>query len=163
MKKIFMAALAALASLSASADSGDQAIGIHGQYATDMENIGIGVKYQYYLTDHFRVEGVADYFIRKNGFDMWDAKLNVHYLVPMGNSISIYPILGLNYTHTELELEPSSFDKGGLYKRDSFGFNGGAGVQYDFSDDWNIHFELKYQTITKYDTPIFSFGIAHTF
>lgn len=46
-----------------------------------MQNIGLGVKYQYNITDAIRLEGVGNYYLKTDGFSMWDINVNGHYLL----------------------------------------------------------------------------------
>ena len=64
MKKYFLIIFAALISLGASAQKGEQNIGAHVLFGTDMSNFGIGAKYQYNVTNAIRLEGVADYYLK---------------------------------------------------------------------------------------------------
>ena len=61
---------------SAFAQKGIQAAGVHLSYGTEIESFGIGVKYQYMITDNIRLEPSMNYFFENNGVDMFD-----HFLI----------------------------------------------------------------------------------
>ena len=54
-------------SLSASAQAGDKALGAQFVFGSQTNNIGFGVKGQYYVTDHLRGEASFDYFLKNKG------------------------------------------------------------------------------------------------
>lgn len=68
MKKLFLVLCVAFVSLSASAQKGEHNIGAQVLYGTDASNFGIGVKYQYNITDAIRLEAVGDYYLETDGF-----------------------------------------------------------------------------------------------
>ena len=82
---------------SAFAQKGIQAAGVHLNYGTKIESFGIGVKYQYNITDNIRLEPSMNYFFANNNVDMFDINANVHYLFPMASNIRIYPLAGLTF------------------------------------------------------------------
>ena len=47
---------------SAFAQKGIQSAGVHLSYGTEIESFGIGVKYQYMITDNIRLEPSMNYF-----------------------------------------------------------------------------------------------------
>lgn len=174
MKKIFLAMCVALVCLNASAQKDEQNVGAHVLYGTNMSNIGLGVKYQYNVTDAIRLEGVGDYYLKKDGFSMWDLNVNGHYLFPISDKAVAYPLIGINYTHWKqdgfVEFD-SDEDKEQWIQRGgsdgemndgSIGLNIGGGIQYNLTDKIRVGAELKYQTISGYNTAIVSIGVTYT-
>ena len=47
------------------AQQGKQAIGGNLSYGTEIESVGIGLKYQYNITDQIRIEPSMNYFFKK--------------------------------------------------------------------------------------------------
>lgn len=65
MKKIIIAACMTLLSFSSVfAQKGKQAIGGNLSYGTEIESIGLGLKYQYNITDQIRIEPSMNYFFK---------------------------------------------------------------------------------------------------
>lgn len=65
MKKIIIAACMTLLSFSSVfAQKGKQAIGGNLSYGTEIESIGLGLKYQYNITDQIRIEPSMNYFLK---------------------------------------------------------------------------------------------------
>ncbi len=160
MRKFIIAACLALVSMgSAFAQEGKQAFGIHLNYGTEIESLGIGAKYQYNITDAFRLEPSINYFFGKNSVDMFDLNANVHYLFPIERSIRIYPLVGLTYSRWHADLGDNvSWNKGYL------GVNLGAGAEFDLDADWTMNFELKYQLVKNpADQAVINLGIAYNF
>lgn len=140
---------------SAFAQKGIQAAGVHLSYGTEIESFGIGVKYQYNITDNIRLEPSMNYFFENNGVDMFDLNANAHYLFPMASNIRVYPLAGLTF---------SSWDAGkGIDNVTRLGVNLGGGAEFDIADNLMLNFELKYQFVSDLDQAIFNFGIAYMF
>lgn len=140
MKKFMLVIAAALVCAVASAQVGKFAVGVNGSYYTDkdLKNFGIGVNAQYSVLETLRVDAGATYFLKKNGFKTIDLNLNVHYLFNLPG-VTIYPLVGLNYTLGKYKAGGIKFDKNKL------GFNAGAGVEVPLTECIAIFAECKYQ------------------
>jgi len=66
--------------------------------------LGLGAKFQYNLTAPIRLEGSFTYFLEKNYTSMWDLNANVHYLFPVSNEVTVYPLAGLGIHNTSVEI-----------------------------------------------------------
>ena len=140
---------------SAFAQKGIQAAGVNLNYGTEIESLGIGVKYQYNFTDNLRFEPSMNYFFENNGVDMFDLNANVHYLVPMASNIRVYPLAGLTFT---------SWDAGKSFDNVTrLGVNAGAGIEFDVADRLMLNVELKYQFVSDLDQAVFNVGLAYMF
>ena len=145
---------------SAFAQKGIQAAGVHLSYGTEIESFGIGIKYQYNITDNIRLEPSMNYFFENNGIDQFDINANAHYLFPMASNVRVYPLAGLTFARW-------SFPQliGGKFSNDAtrLGINFGGGAEMDITDKLMLNFELKYQFVNDFDQAIFNFGIAYMF
>lgn len=174
MKKFLILLCVALVSLGASAQKGEQNVGAHLLYGTDIGNIGVGAKYQYNVTDNIRLEGVGDYYLKTDGVTMFDLNVNGHYLFPINDKVTLYPLVGLNFTHWKqdeggVDYDDNDYEK---YSDDgdsddswslsdsSIGLNLGGGVQYTLTDKVRIGAELKYQTISGFNTIVIGVGVT---
>lgn len=144
------------------AQKGIQSVGVHLNYGTEIETIGIGMKYQYNLTNHIRFEPSMNYFFEKNDIDMFDINFNAHYILPLDSNIRVYPLAGLTFTRWNLDL-PDLDGWNNEGKKNKLGVNLGAGAEFDIQDEWMINFEIKYQLINKLDQAIISLGVAYMF
>ena len=141
---------------SAFAQKGIQAAGIHLSYGTEIESFGIGVKYQYNITDNIRLEPSMNYFFENHGVDQFDINANAHYLFPMASNIRVYPLAGLTFARWDF----------GKHLGDDvtrLGVNLGGGAEMDITDNLLLNFELKYQFVSDFDQAIFNVGIAYMF
>ena len=142
------------------AQKGIQAAGVHLSYGTEIESFGIGLKYQYNITDNIRLEPSMNYFFENNGIDQFDINANAHYLFPMASNVRIYPLAGLTFARW-------SFPQliGGKFSNDAtrLGINIGGGAEMDITDKLMLNFELKYQLVNDFDQAIFNLGIAYMF
>lgn len=140
---------------SAFAQKGIQAAGIHLTYGTEIESFGIGVKYQYNITDNIRLEPSMNYFFENNGIDQFDLNANAHYLLPMASNIRVYPLAGLTF---------AKWDFGKVFDDVTrLGVNLGGGFEMDITDNLMLNLELKYQFVSDFDQAIFNIGIAYMF
>lgn len=140
------------------AQKGIQAVGAHLGYGTEIGSIGIGVKYQYNITDNIRLEPSVNYFFENDGVDMFDINANAHYLFPMSNNIRVYPLAGFTYSRWS-----ANAGDGWEVSKSKFGLNLGGGAECDISDNLMMNIELKYQLISKFDQTVVSIGLAYMF
>ena len=144
------------------AQQGIQSVGVHLSYGTEIENVGLGIKYQYNLTNAIRFEPSMEYFFKKNNVDMYDINMNVHYIFPIQNQVRVYPLAGLTYTHWSLDMgEIEGIDVNA--NKSKFGANLGGGIEFDIANNWMVNFEAKYQLISDFDQAVFNIGLAYMF
>lgn len=141
---------------SAFAQKGIQAAGVHLSYGTEIESFGIGIKYQYNITDNIRLEPSMNYSFENNGVDQFDINANAHYLFPMANNVRLYPLAGLTFVNY------GGYEGiNGTVTR--LGINAGGGAEMDITDKLMLNFELKYQFVSDFDQSIFNVGVAYMF
>ena len=145
---------------SAFAQKGIQAAGVNLSYGTEIESFGIGLKYQYNITDNIRLEPSMNYFFESNDIDQFDINANAHYLFPMASNVRVYPLAGLTFARW-------SFPQliGGKFSNDAtrLGINIGGGAEMDITDKLMLNFELKYQFVSDLNQAMFNVGIAYMF
>ena len=141
------------------AQKGIQAAGVSLNYGTEISSIGLGVKYQYNITNDIRLEPSINYFFGHNKKDQYDINATAHYLLPMASNIRLYPLAGLTYVKRREDLENSK-DK---IMRNRFGLNLGGGAEFDITDELMMNFELKYQCVRNFGQAVFSIGLAYMF
>ena len=170
MKKLLLLVCAAVMSLSASAQAGDKALGAQLVFGSETNNIGLGVKGQYYFTDQLRGEASVDYFFKNKGVSMWDINANVHYLFDVANKVKVYPLAGLGYTNWSYTNDVIVIEENGNKRTTEFkGSNGrlainlGGGAEYELTKDLSVNAELKYQIISNYSQLALGVGVAYKF
>ena len=162
MKKLLLLVCAAVMSLSASAQAGDKALGAQLLFGSKTNNIGLGVKGQYYFTDQIRGEASFDYFLKNQGISMWDINANVHYLFDVADKFKVYPVAGLGYTNWSYKYEfPGLPVVEGSDGR--LAVNLGGGAEYELTKDLSVNAELKYQIISNYNQLVLGVGVACKF
>ena len=163
MKKLLLLVCAAVMSLSASAQAGDKALGAQLLFGSKTNNIGLGVKGQYYFTDQIRGEASFDYFLKNKGISMWDINANVHYLFDVANKVKVYPLAGLGYTNWSYKYEyPGHSVIEGSDGR--LAINLGGGAEYELTKDLSVNAELKYQIVSNnYSQLVLGVGVAYKF
>ena len=150
-------------SLSASAQAGDKALGAQVVFGSETNNIGLGVKGQYYFTDHIRGEGSFDYFFKRKGLSMWDVNANVHYLFDVADKFKVYPLAGLGYTNWSYKYEYAGHSV--IEGSDGrLAINLGGGAEYELTKDLSVNAELKYQIVSNnYSQLVLGVGVAYKF
>ena len=93
MKKIIIAACMALLGCgSVFAQQGKQAIGGNLSYGTEIESVGIGLKYQYNITDQIRIEPSMNYSLKMMDLACLTFNANILLLFPIASNISLISI-----------------------------------------------------------------------
>ena len=170
MKKLLLLVCAAVMSLSASAQAGDKALGAQLVFGSETNNIGLGVKGQYYFTDQLRGEASVDYFFKNKGVSMWDINANVHYLFDVANKVKVYPLAGLGYTNWSYTNDVIVIEENGNKRTTEFkGSNGrlavnlGGGAEYALTDNVSVNAEAKWQIVNNYNQLVLGVGVAYKF
>lgn len=153
MKYVILTILSTLLSLGALAQKGQQSVGAQLNYGTKTANYGVGVKYQYNLTDNIRLEGTADQFFENNGCELWALSANAHYLFPLQERLKIYPLAGVVLGHFTDD----------LFVDTRLGINIGGGIQYDLNSHWALTGDLKAHLIKDFYQAAFGAGIIYKF
>ena len=97
MRRILLLMVAVLCITVASAqEKGETAVGAQVVYGSGdgLSNIGIGAKFQWNVINRLRLEPSFTYFLKKDNINMWNAGVNVHYLFPVADAITLYPVAG---------------------------------------------------------------------
>ena len=146
---------------------GDMAVG--GNLAIgmgdDITNFGIGGKFQYNVIDPLRLEGSLTFFLPKSyGYgdnyklSMWNFDMNAHYLFPVANQVTIYPLGGLGVQGWKSKIKGN-----GSHSDTDLVINFGGGVDIKLTNQLVLNGELKYRVGSDFDRFIISAGIAYKF
>jgi len=131
----------------------------------DWTNFGIGPKFQYYVSDLIRLEGSYTYFFEKDYLSQWDLSFNAHYLFPIDNQLTVYPLAGLGFLGSTVTIKiPSFFGYGGGEHTESdtdFGFNFGGGVDYLLTPQLVLNGEMKFKIAGDWDRFMISAGMTY--
>ncbi|MBR2146149.1 MAG: porin family protein [Muribaculaceae bacterium] len=156
MKKFIAFTLVALLAVaSASAQKGQMAVGGNLLYGTEINSVGLGAKFRYGILDNLRAEASFNYYFKNKGYHMWDLNANAHYLFPIANKFSAYPLAGFTIVNKTY----SDFDD----SITRFGLNLGGGVEYDVRPNISLNAEIKYSIVSSIDQAVFSLGAVYKF
>ncbi len=162
MKKILTLVCAMMLGIgfaNAQVHQGETAAGFNLVYGSEIENLGVGARFQYGILDQLRAEVGFNYFFEKNHMSWWDVNINAHYLVGLWNEqLYIYPLAGVNYTMVDFKGELD--DKG---EQNHVGLNLGAGIEYEINNHFGVNFEYRHTIIRKVDQGVFGLGINYKF
>lgn len=179
MKKILTLVCAMMLGIgfaNAQVHQGETAAGLNLVYGSEIENLGIGARFQYGILDHLRAEVGFNYFFEKDHISWWDVNINAHYLVGLWNEkLFFYPVAGLNFTMKTNKQEtvlgndgrPVIDSNGQEVKTKKEynhpGLNLGSGIEYEINDHFGVNFEYRHTIIRKVDQGVFGLGINYKF
>jgi len=169
LRKVAIVAIAVVTmSVAANAqEQGDKAVGgnlVFG-YNSDFTNIGLGGKFLYNVSDAIRLEGAATFFIPKDYFGVklsfWDVNVNAHYLYPVNDQCTFYPLVGLGLQGWKLKISESGISLSTTGS--DLCFNLGGGFDYKLTDQLFLNCELKYRIVEDWNRLLISAGITYKF
>ncbi|MDR3061006.1 MAG: porin family protein [Dysgonamonadaceae bacterium] len=163
MKKITILIVLLFTVANVFAQKGEKAIGASINYGSEIGSLGFGGHFYYNVTDHFRLAPDITYFLKNDHLNEWDVNLNVHYLFPIEDKLTIYPVAGFLITHWSADL---AINVGGLSisaAETKFGINFGGGVQYNLTKTVFLKGELKYCFVSDFDQAVITAGIGFKF
>lgn len=99
------------------------------------------------MVPHLDIAPSYNYYFR-DGKNAWHLDADLHYNLDVAPLVELYPLAGVSF-----------FYCGKGYA----GLNLGAGVTYNFSSDWALKSELKYQFVKRWNDLYFSVGLSYRF
>ena len=164
MKKYLFVAIVAISTLlNAHADeSGDVTIAPQIAFATKHTTAGIGVQAQYYALDNLRVAPEFIFYFKNDNITAYNGNLNVHYLIPKGTALNIYPLAGFSYARYKINLiddEGEKYDE----KHDRIGLNIGAGAEYQIQEMLHLFAEERFQIMKDFNQSVTVVGVRLSF
>ncbi|MCC8035058.1 MAG: porin family protein [Rikenellaceae bacterium] len=138
---------------------GGMALGASINYGTEIESVGIGIRYDYMLSNSFRLTPNATFWFKNDHLSSWDINVDVQYLIRLIERLKVYPLAGFTVSHWKRD----SHDNIDKWNKTYFGANLGAGIEYDIAPNWLINFDLKYRIIKDYDQLVLGLGFAYRF
>ena len=157
MKKFFALTLLAIVGVASAfaQHKGEMAAGGNLLFGTEINSVGLGVKFQYGIIENLRAEASFNYYFKNKGYHMWDLNANAHYLFPIANKFRAYPLAGFTIVNKGYSDIDESITRLGL--------NLGGGVEYDVRPDFKLNAEFKYSIVSTIDQAVFSLGAAYKF
>ena len=137
MKKFFLALCMMLISASSFAQEGKMTFGLQGNYMIDSpHNFGIGANFGYEFIENVRGVGEFNYFFKKDETSWWNFEANAEYLFHVSDVVTIYPLVGLDFTGCSVD----------GHTKTKLGFNLGVGVEYAITEKLSLKGEFNYKT-----------------
>ena len=162
MKKILTFVCAMMLGLgfaNAQVHQGETAVGANLVYGSEIENLGVGARFQYGVLDQLRTEVGFNYFFEHNHTTWWDVNVNAHYLLGLWNQqLYFYPLAGLNYTMVNVKVPGVGSDE-----ENHVGLNVGAGLEYELNEHFGVNLEYRHTIVRKVDQGVIGFGLNYKF
>lgn len=149
--------LLAVTSLRLYAQKGAQSVGFNLGYGFDSENATLGLDYRYNLTNEVRLAPSLTHFVKNDGISAWAIDMNVHYVVPLGDTFAFYPLGGLDLSFWRFNQHHYSDN----WTR--FGLNIGLGADVYASPEITVGVDVKYNIIKRNDQALASIRVAYNF
>jgi outer membrane protein X len=155
LKKVAVIAIAVMAISTSYAQEvgGSLVLGSRNSYT----NYGIGARYLYNITSPIRLDGSFTYFLKKDYISMWDLSVNAHWLFPVADKTTAYPLAGLGIFNSSVSVGNFSSSATDL------AFNLGGGVDQKLTDVLTLNAELKYKIVDQGSRFLVSAGIIYKF
>ena len=151
-------------------------------FGKNFNNYAMSSQINYKLFKSIRLAPTFSYFLNKDNKKMSAFALNCHYLFPKfaenifsvmkNQDVCFYPIAGFYISNFRESRKTCTFCSADPPVRESklrsnFGFNFGAGIEYEIPTllpvlrEMNINLEIKYQALDNYSRPLVSFGLLY--
>jgi hypothetical protein len=151
-KKTLLILLAILfVATSSFAQKGNKALGLNLGYGSYNENVTLGAKFNYGLTNKIQLSPSLNYFFKKDDVNGLELNVNAHYLFNIAPHVNLYPLAGLVLVCWDhrYKIGPIFGEKGyNLHNYVTrFGLNLGGGINFRTADSFSIGVEMKYTII----------------
>lgn len=156
MKKLLLIIAFAIFSVSSYAQIGDKQALVKAGYQTKSKRFGIGAEGRYFLTENIRLAPDVIFFFPKNHTTGLDINVNLHYVFPLQDGLSIYPLAGVNMANNRFSYNGFS------NSATDFGFNIGGGLDYNLSETNFVNAQFQY-TFSDRDCALFTIGYGFKF
>lgn len=170
MRRILLLMAAVLCITVASAqEKGETTLGAQVVYGSGdgLSNIGIGAEFQWNVINNLRLAPSFTYFLKKDYVSMWNGGVDVHYLFPVSDLITLYPLAGVGMWGVKVSVPEVDLGEygsyGGSVSDTEFGFNIGGGVDFNLSEKFAINAEIKYKLGGDWSRLLISAGVAYKF
>lgn len=131
-------------------------------YGSKVESIGIGLRAQYGFTEHLRGMGEYKYYVDRHNLSAWGWNADGHYVFGVSETVSLYPIAGVNWTRWTYDPGRSN-GLGYKYSNNRIGLNFGFGGQVNVAENSFIQIEVKEALIKDYSQFAISVGFMYQF
>ncbi len=129
------------------------AVGMTYNYATEYGQHGIGAKLQLGIDNHWRIEPELIYFAQRRQVTTLQLNANVHYVRHIAGPLSLYPFVGVTYSHWGYQ-GPD---------RSRWGANLGAGLEVNLGRRWVAVGEARFMLIKQETQAVTTLGLKHLF
>ena len=154
MKKTLLLLLVAMSvSLSGFAQKGRQAVGVDVPFRINWgePSLGVGLKYQYNVSDYVCIEPVAQYYFLEGDYAWLNfiAMLNSKFFFIQPNRFRPYGLIGAGVCNGSFECWDGCY--GDIHDEFSYIIQAGFGLDYRLSYDWSWQLEFGYHINDIYD------------
>ena len=172
MKKLFLSAMIALASVGMSAQTvkGESSVLGNIGYQSNYERFGTGVQWRYAIANNLRIAPDITFFFPKNKATGLDLNVNFHYVFNFkenGQGFSVYPLAGIGMQNNFYGKETIKTDGNQEIKTDRsnsshFACNLGGGSSLPISKHSYLNAEAKFM-FAEEDNMVIMLGYGYRF
>lgn len=134
MKKIILSALMLTLSLGSFAQKGKNSIQANVGYGSKIENVGFGIQFNWAISKKMEFAPSINQFLEKDGATYKDINFDFHYLIPIGEKVKVYPLLGFSLVEWGYSSETATT---------SLQLNYGVGARYPLTEKFDLGIQVS--------------------
>lgn len=142
MKKVFLSTLMLITTFCLSAQKGKNSLQLNGGYGSKIESIGGGVQFNLAMSKKMEFAPSINQFAKKDGISVKEINLDLHYLIPIGEKVKVYPLFGFSLAE---------------WSETSAGVNYGVGARYLLTDKFDLGLQYKKNAVSNGQSQYVSF------
>jgi len=104
---------------------------------------GIGGQFTYSFTKNFRLAADFSAYFPDDSNNSLDISVNAQYVLPVSGHFAVYPFAGAIISNNSFSADPNNRNV------TDYGFNIGAGLEYNFSAKSFLNFDFRYAFLDK--------------
>lgn len=143
-----------VASMSASAQSGEKTLGVAGGFSTYNNGGYAGIYFQYSFADHVRIAPELGYVFRNEGASAFAMSVDAQFPFRIARGFGIYPLAGITYNNW-------SYIGDGHASR--LGANIGAGLDFYLTSNFKLTLQGKYSMMNDTSGGFLNLGFGYVF
>lgn len=124
------------------AQKGKNSLQVNVGYGSKIETFGGGVQFNLAMSKKMEFAPSINQFAKKDGISVKEVNLDLHYLIPIGEKVKVYPLFGFALTE---------------WNETSAGVNYGIGARYLLTDKFDLGLQYKKNAVSNGQSQYVSF------
>lgn len=142
MKKTILSILMLTTTFCLFAQKGKNSLQLNVGYGSKIETIGGGVQFNLAMSKKMEFAPSINLFAEKDGVSVKEVNFDLHYLIPIGSKVKVYPLFGFSLAE---------------WSETSAGVNYGVGARYPLIDKFDLGVQYKKNAVSNGQSQYVSF------